>query len=149
MENRNREHILNVLKHYQDCQLNGIKDIDRQMEIYDEESRFIVFPTAGVVGISDPHLFNGKQAIRQLFEQYNTLAKTFDSVSILNKHQMIDPETLKGSFVMEITMTKASESHHYFNYLQMQLNRDMQVIFSLNWQADITGSHMLEFLLNL
>lgn len=146
MENKNRAHIQEVLKHYQESQLNGIKNIDRQMEIYKKESQFIVFPAAGVVGISDPRIFNGKQAIRQLFEQYNALAKTFDSVKIVNKHQMIDPETLTGSFVMEITMTKANVSHHYFNYLQMQLNRDMQVILSLNWQADITGNALLHFL---
>jgi len=146
MENESREHIQAVLKHYQDCQLNGIKDIDRQMEIYSEESQFILFPVAGVVGISDPRIINGKHAIYQLFEQYNSLARTFDSVNILNKHQMIDPEALKGSFVMEITMTQAGNSHNYFNYLQMQLNRDMQVITSFNWQADVTGSHVLQFL---
>jgi hypothetical protein len=114
MENNNRERIQTVLKHYQDCQLDGIKDVDRQMEIYSEKSQFILFPVAGVVGISEPRIIDGKHAIRQLFEQYNAHAGTFDNVSILNKHQMIDPEALKGSFVMEITITQASNSYHYF-----------------------------------
>lgn len=146
MENNNREGIQAVLDHYHDCQINGIKDVERQMEIYSEDSQFILFPVAGVVGISDPRVIDGKQAIAQLFEQYNTLAKTFDSVSIVNKHQMIDPEALKGSFAMEITMTRSGDSHYYFNYLQMQLNQDMQVISSMNWQADITGSGVLDYL---
>lgn len=144
MESKNRECIKAVLNHYQDCQLSGLKDVERQMEIYCDDSQFIVFPVAGVVGVSGPRVLNGKQAIRELFEQYNKHASTFDSVSILHKNHMIDPETLKGSFVMEITMIKNGERHQYLNYLQMQLNEEMQVTLSLNWQADVTGSHVLE-----
>lgn len=145
MGNKTRENIKGVLKHYQDCQLNGIKDVDRQMQIYSDDSVFVVFPLAGVVGMSDPLLLNGKQEIRNLMEQYNKLAGTFDSVRIINKELMVDPEALKGSFVMEITMTKAGETHQYLNYLQMQLNQDMQVIQSLNWQANATGSEVLKY----
>ncbi len=143
MDSNSRAGIQAIIKHYQDCQLNGIKDIDRQMEIYSEESQFTVFPAIGVVGVSEPQIFNGKQAIRELFEKYNSKAKACESVTIVNKNDMIDPEALRGSFVMKITMTKADESHSFFNYLQMQFNHDMQVISSLNWHADVTKSPLL------
>ena len=142
---KGREIVEAVLKHYRDCQLDGVKDVERQMEIYSDDSRFVVFPTPGVMGISDPVALDGKEAIRDFFEQYNDYVNTLDSITILHKNFMVDQEALKGSFVMEITMIKGEERHQYLNYLQMQLNEDMQVILSLNWQADVTGSRVLEF----
>jgi hypothetical protein len=145
IEGSKRESIKAVIKHYQDCQLSGIKDVERQMEIYSDDSRFIVFPVASVVGMSEPRVLEGKQAIRELMEHYNKLAIACESVSIHNRELMIDPEALRGSFVMEITMTSDGESQHYLNYLQMQLSSDMQVVSSLNWQADVSGSDVFRF----
>ena len=142
MSSQARNRIQAILKHYQDSQPNGIKIVERQLEIYSEESLFFIFPASGVIGSAEPIILEGKQDIRRLFEQYNAHAETFDSVNILYMHQIIDPEALKGSFVMHITMTKGGKSHQYCNSLQMHFNKDFEVILSINWQADITDSRV-------
>jgi hypothetical protein len=143
MVNETREKIHAVLKHYENCQLTGLKDVERQVQIYSEDSIFVVFPVPDLMGVGAPRVLTGKQAIIELFEQYNQSAAACDSVDIVHKHFMVDAEALKGSFAMEITMVKDGKQSQYFNSLQMQFNARMQVTLSLNWQADISGSDVL------
>ncbi len=141
-----REKINACIKHYQDAQVNGTKDVEKQVQIYTDDSVFISFPVPGVVGLSKVRILQGKHEIYKAFEEYNSFIKNFDEISIVNKNLMIDSETGRGGFVMEITTKREGEIKTYLNCLQMQFNSEMKVIQSLNWQGEVGNQDVLKFI---
>ncbi|MCL9683374.1 hypothetical protein [Legionella maioricensis] len=144
MPTSTREKIYSCIKHYQDAQINGKKDVDKQIQIYTDDSVFISFPVPGVVGLSKVRVLQGKKEIYQAFAEYNNFIKAFDEISIVNKNLMIDSTTLRGGFVMEITTNRAGEIKTYLNCLQMQFNSEMKVVQSLNWQGEVDNKDVLK-----
>lgn len=139
-----RDVIADALKYYQDSQPNGFKDIDKQLKLYTEDSIFISFPVAGVVGNSGARVMNGVEEIKTAFDEYNQFIKDIDNFTIEYLHPMIDEHDLKGSFIMKITHASDGIKSTFLNYLQMHFNQDMKVTFSLNWQANADDDEMLK-----
>tara|TARA_R110000868_G_scaffold411611_1_gene705894 strand:- start:1655 stop:2098 length:444 start_codon:yes stop_codon:yes gene_type:complete len=139
-----RDAIAAALKYYQDSQPNGLKDIDKQLKLYTEDSIFVSFPVAGVVGKNDARVMKGIKEIKIAFDEYNHFIKDIENFTIEYLHTMIDEHNLKGSFVMKITHTTNKIKSIFLNYLQMQFNHDMKVTFSLNWQANADDDEVLK-----
>lgn len=132
-----RQKIANVVAHYQSCQTSGIKDIDKQLEIFTEDCVLMSFSSAALVGKSGMTIFKGKEEIRKCFDSYNKQMRTPSNVKIENFDLVIDEENLRCNFNMLIHV-KVDPKHPvvFFNTLQFHLNEELKIFKAYNWQGN-------------
>jgi len=136
------EQLLAVARCYQDTQPNGIKEVEQQLALFAEDTVFISFPIAQVVGSNEPRLLMGKAALREAFLSYNVFAKQAQSLAMTYHHAYayVDPETNKGvcGFTLLIQMREDEKLSVAMNHLQLHVNEDNLIDRSVNWQAQAT-----------
>lgn len=142
-----RQKIIDVVMHYQSCQASGIKDVDKQMEIFTEDCAFLCFSAAAVVGTTGVVVYDGKEEISKAFEQYNRHIGQPENIEIEYFDLVIDEENLRCNFNMLLHIkTDPNNPVDFFNMLQFHLNKELKIFKAYNWQGD-TGALSLRKIL--
>ena len=142
-----RNKIATVVNHYQQTQASGLKDIEKQLEIFTDDCTWVIFATEAVLGNSGLLIINNKDSLREGCEKYNNHIGSPNNITINYFDLVIDENNLRCNFNMLLHIKIDPKNPVYsFNTLQFHINENFKIYKAYNWQGKVGNTEIGDIL---